>query len=78
MAKLSQETYDKIIELLQVAEPVTDINGKILYYHGTIKSMENLYELIKNEDVSFSPVLSTFKSNFETIALHQLSIYRHR
>lgn len=34
--------------------------------HFTIKSMENLYELIKNEDVSFSPVLSTFKSNFET------------
>lgn len=31
----------------------------------TIKAMESLYDFIKNEDVSFSPALSSFKTNFK-------------
>ena len=38
--KYKYEVNDKIIELLEITEPITDLNGNILYYQGTIKSME--------------------------------------
>ena len=34
------ELNDKIVELEEVISPVTDLNGKVLYYQGYIKSME--------------------------------------
>ncbi len=38
--KYRYELNDKTIELLEIIEPVTNLNGKILYYQGMIKSLE--------------------------------------
>lgn len=38
--KYKYEINNKIIEIQEICEPVTDINGKVLYYQGTIKSLE--------------------------------------
>jgi len=38
--KYKYQLNDRIIELNEIGEPVTDLNGKLLYYQGIIKSLE--------------------------------------
>ena len=38
--KYKYQLNDRLVEVHEIGEPVTDLNGKVLYYQGAIKSLE--------------------------------------